>query len=187
VRATIAVTVTAPVALSPFNASCSFAKNPATAGQAVQVTISQSGGVAPINYVENGLSLGTNNIFTLTPVVGSATVQFTATDAKSRVASGSCSVSVVAPTPVLNSLAVNTQPKVNTNINVSLFGSSFVSGAQGYVCGSTNSCSATSTVFVSSTQLSLPSVRWSTAATIYLKVVNPGGLSSGFVTMVVIK
>jgi hypothetical protein len=85
-------------------------------------------------------------------------------------------------------LTVNSQPKVNTAINVSIFGSNFTFGAQGYVCTSsaTSSCVASNTVYVSSTQLTMNNVRSSTARTLYLRVANPGGSMSGYLTMVVI-
>ncbi len=97
VTAQIALVVTPP----PFSISCSFSPSPVTLGNSVKGTISQSGGVLPINYTQNGANLGTSNTFTYTTdSVTTLTANVTAKDAAGRTASNSCSVSVV-PAPTM--------------------------------------------------------------------------------------
>jgi hypothetical protein len=91
------------------------------------------------------------------------------------------------PPPVLSYVTVNTQPKVGLPIGISLFGSGFVNGAYGYTCTSTqtNTCTPWTTTFVNSGQLNL-TFQKNTAGTVYLLVINPDSMLSGFLTMVII-
>lgn len=95
--ANCSVQINAPV-LRPFSVSCSLNPNPANMGQTVTGTISQSGGVAPITYTQNGAS--TNGTFYYsTSSAGTITAQVVAKDSKGRTASNSCSATVVVPLP----------------------------------------------------------------------------------------
>mgnify|MGYP001560716710 FL=1 len=181
----------APVPAS--TTSCTFGRIPALSWKSNLVTLRQSNGAGAISYNSNGVNLS-GNTFSFTPTgdIGAYTASFvvTATDATGKKATTTCTVPVVAGKPVLTSLRVNTSPKVNTNINVSIFGTGFMKGAQAYVCSSTatSSCVATSTTYINGgTQLTLTSVRRSTAGTIYIMVKNPGDQSSKFLTMVVVR
>jgi hypothetical protein len=171
----------------------------AAAPQFGTVVVMTNGTVPSVACTLNGVSLTGPGTFTNQPV-GTKTLSctppslFTITSitpspSQTLSANGTVTftVNLLAPTPTLSYLTVNTQPKVNTNISVSLFGSNFVPGVQAYICNYPGGvCNATTTVLTNSGQLSLPYVQWNTAATIYLRVVNPGGLFSGFLTMVVI-
>ena len=188
------ITLTCPqVTITPlpaFSVSCTYSANPLTAGQTATVYGAQIGGVTPVSFTINGVNLGTGNSLNITPnSLGTNTATVSATDAKGRQASGSCSAQVVAPQPALSSVFPDRTPKASQPFNLTVYGSGFINGSAGYVCGSTaaSSCYSVATNFVNGGQLLLPNVQWNAVATVYIKVINPGNLSSGFQTLVINK
>ncbi len=167
------------------------------------VVIITNGTVPSVNCKLNGISVNGPGVFgnqtigsktlSCTPPSGFTLDSITPSETQTLVANGEItfkvSLSAIMPTPVISSLTVNTEPKVNVNINVSLFGSGFVQGtSKGYVCtsSSTSSCSSTTTLFIDSGQLTLTKVKSSTARKLYLRVKNSDSWSN-YKTMVVIK
>ncbi|MFA5792082.1 MAG: hypothetical protein WC884_03560 [Candidatus Paceibacterota bacterium] len=181
--------------------TASFAVNLTAISQVGTVVVRTNGTVPSVSCSLNGISITGPGTFTnqpigtktlsCTPPMSFTLTSITPSSSQTLSAGGTVTftVNLTAPTPVMSYLTVNTQPKINTTINVSIFGSNFVNGVQAYICNYPGgTCTATTTTLMSSGQLSLPYVQWSTPATIYLRVANPGNIYSvNFLTMVVIQ
>ena len=177
------------VALPPMIVNCAFAWSPAVVGEANSVIGTWSGGAA------QPVAITLNNFNTAGPLtvfansVGSLIVTVKGTDNIGRTASNTCLIPAVAmPTPVLSSLTVNSSPKKGIPIKVTLAGSGFVHGSQVRYCDSPafgTNCPGATVTYVNGNQLALPGITWYVPATIYVRVVNPGNLSSGVKTLVV--
>jgi hypothetical protein len=101
-------------------------------------------------------------------------------------------VNLKLPPPLfLSYITVDTEPKINTNIRVSLYGAGFVGDTEVYFCTSSSTSSCTNArVSIRAgdgTKVTTKYVFSSTPRTLYIRAKNPNGVWSGYKTMVVIK
>jgi hypothetical protein len=131
---------------------------------------------------------GNKTLFCAAPT-GYNIVSTTPSGTQALTAGGTISFSMtLAPiTPVITKLTPNHPPRKSQEFDVTVDGSGFIAGAQGYICdgtSTTSTCFGVQTIIFNSSQIGLP-VTWQATGTIWVKIVNSNGAVSNFLSLTV--
>ncbi len=142
--------------------------------------------------VFNGQSVG-SKILSCTPPSGFTLTSITPSETQTLVANGEITFTVnlaaTSQAPTLNSISVNTEPRVNTRISVTLSGSGLTPpGIDAYYCtsSSTSSCKKVTSLYIYESDSITFGFKPSTTGKLYLRVTKANQWSN-YQTMMVIK